>query len=68
MVVWDMEGATIKTMMECAADIKGGRLRDDRNSAQNSTKNKYFNSICVAPSGKYVLGGGNSKNVCLYDL
>ena len=68
MYVWDIESSSIRTILECAADIKGGRLRDDRNSSKNSTKNKYFNSVCVSPCGKYVLGGGNSKNVCVYDL
>ena len=68
MYVWDIESSSIRTILECAADIKGGRLRDDRNSSKNSTKNKYFNSVCISPCGKYVLGGGNSKNVCVYDL
>ena len=43
-------------------------MRDDRVSSLNSTKNKHFNSICISPSGQFVIGGGNSKNICLYDL
>lgn len=55
-------------MIECRADIQGGRLRDDRNSSKNSTKNKHFNSLAVSPNGQFILAGGNSKNVCLYDI
>lgn len=43
-------------------------MRDDRNSAKKSTKNKYFNSLAVSPNGEFVIGGGNSKNICLYDI
>ena len=46
----------------------GGRLKADRNSAKNSTKNKTFNSIALSPNGQFVLGGGNSKHLCLYDI
>lgn len=66
--VWDQEASSIKGIVDCKQDIKGGRLRDDRNSANNSTKNKYFNSISVSPNGQFVIGGGNSKNICMYDV
>ena len=49
--VWDSEQSSVKGVIDCHSDIKGGRLRDDRNTANNSTKNKYFNSICLSPSG-----------------
>lgn len=66
--IWDIEQSSIKGMIDCKADIKGGRLREDRTSANNSTKNKHFNSISLSPSGQFVMGGGNSKNICLYDV
>mmetsp|Transcript_20948 Transcript_20948/g.32449 ORF Transcript_20948/g.32449 Transcript_20948/m.32449 type:complete len:196 (+) Transcript_20948:1391-1978(+) len=65
--VWDQEASTVKAILDCKDDIKGGRMRDDRQSAKNSTKNKHFNSISVSPNGQFTLGGGNSKNLCLYD-
>jgi periodic tryptophan protein 2 len=37
-------------------------------SSKKSTKNKNFNSIAISPNGDFVIGGGNSKNICLYDL
>lgn len=54
--------------MECKDDIAGGRLRADRMTASNSTKNKHFNSISMSPNGDFVIGGGNSKHICLYDI
>lgn len=66
--VWDQEASGIKGMIECKQDLLGGRLRDDRQASKNSTKNKHFNSIDISPNGEFVLGGGNSKNICLYDI
>lgn len=37
-------------------------------TSKNSTRNKHFNSIAVSPNGEFVIGGGNSKNICLYDM
>lgn len=56
------------SILDCKSDLGGGRLRDDRVTAANSTKNKHFASVAVSPNGDFVLGGGNAKNVCLYDL
>ena len=55
-------------IIECKDDIAGGRLREERVTAKNSTRNKYFNSIAVSPNGQFIVGGGNSKNLCLYDM
>jgi len=48
--------------------LAGGRLLNDRNTANKSTKNKHFNSLALSPGGDFVIGGGNGKNICLYDL
>lgn len=66
--VWDQEQSGIKSVIECRMDIQGGRLRNDRNSAKRSTKNKHFNTIAISPNGQFIIGGGNSKNICLYDI
>lgn len=58
----------MRSVIDCKDDIKGGRLKDDRNTAKKSTKNKHFNSLVLSPNGQFALGGGNSKNLCLYDL
>ena len=58
----------MKAIIECKDDIQGGRLRSDRQTSKNSTKNKHFNSVSVSPNGQLTLGGGNSKNICLFNI
>lgn len=67
-MIWDKEDGSCKTTLDCYNDIRGGRLNDDRTMSKNSTKNAYFNSICYNSTGELVLGGGNSKYLCLYDV
>jgi periodic tryptophan protein 2 len=65
--VWDMEASTVKSIIEGKNDLLGGRLRADRSTAKKSTKNKHFTALDVSPDGQFILGGGNSKHLCLYD-
>jgi periodic tryptophan protein 2 len=37
-------------------------------SAKNSQSNKYFTSVQYSADGEHLLAGGNSKNLCLYEL
>jgi periodic tryptophan protein 2 len=68
MFVWDAEEGNIKSFIETRNDIAGGRHQDDRNTAKTSTKNKHLTTVALSPNGEFVIGGGNSKNICLYDL
>ena len=54
--------------MDCRKDLSGGRLKYEKISAKNSTRNKYFKTIVYTSDGDYLLGGGNSKYICLYEL
>lgn len=65
---WNVEEAQLKGTIEYKADISGGRLESDRMTSANSTKNKHFNSISISPNGAFVIGGGNSKNLCMFDI
>lgn len=66
--MWDVEEGNIKSFIEVKDDLAGGRNQDDRTSAKKSTKNKFMTSVALSPNGEFVIGGGNSKNICLYDL
>lgn len=68
MFLWDADTGDMKSFIECRQDLAGGRLQDDRNTAQKSTKNKHFNAVSLSPNGDFCIGGGNSKHICLYDL
>ncbi|CAM6092951.1 unnamed protein product [Calypogeia fissa] len=65
---WDpLEGLLISTI-EGRKDIAGGRLMSDRRTAANSSSGKAFNTICYSADGIYLLAGGSSKYICLYDI
>ncbi|XP_060205652.1 periodic tryptophan protein 2 [Lycium barbarum] len=65
---WDpIEGLLMYTI-EGRRDIAGGRLMSDRRSAANSTSGKCFTSLCYSADGSYILAGGNSKYICMYDV
>ncbi|KAJ1948790.1 U3 snoRNP protein [Linderina macrospora] len=64
---WDIAKAAPMGTIEGRRDIAGGRKANDRQTAENSTSGKCFNSLCYSADGTAVLGGGNSKFVCLYD-
>ena len=49
-------------------DISGGRRMNDRFTANNSSLSKYFTSLDFSPDGMHLIGGGNSKWICLYDV
>jgi len=68
MYLWQSDEGHLIGMIDVKLDIAGGRLQEDRVSAKNSTKNKHFNSVAISPNGEFIIGGGNSKNICLYDL
>lgn len=50
-MIWDTEEGQIKSFIEYKRDLLGGRLQDDRSSAQSSTKNKHFTSVDLSPNG-----------------
>lgn len=66
--MWKADEGNLLGIIDCKNDIAGGRLRDERVTAKNSTKNKHFNQIAVSPNGEFIIGGGNSKHICLYDM
>lgn len=66
--MWQAMEGNLIGIIDAKADISGGRLREERVTAKNSSRNKHFNSIAVSPNGEFVIGGGNSKNICLYDM
>ena len=68
MFIWDAEDGNIKSFIEYKNDLQGGRLSEERSTAKTSTRNKHFTTVNMSPNGEFVIGGGNSKNICLYDL
>lgn len=65
---WDPLDGSLMCTIEGRRDIAGGRLMTDRRSAANSTSGKYFTTLCYSADGSYILAGGNSKYICMYDI
>eukprot|EP00250_Pteridium_aquilinum_P004303 c14523_g1_i1 orf=130-3006(+) len=66
--LWDpIEGQLIGSI-EGRRDIAGGRLISDRRTAANSSSGKCFTTICYSADGSYLLAGGSSKYICMYDV
>lgn len=54
--------------MDCKRDLGGGRIEKSQLVAKKETSNKHFKSLCYSADGDYILAGGRSKYVCLYEL
>ncbi|KAJ4849893.1 U3 snoRNP protein [Turnera subulata] len=65
---WDPIDGVLVCTIEGRRDIAGGRLMTDRRSAANSTAGKCFTTLCYSADGSYILAGGNSKYLCMYDV
>ncbi|CAG4987863.1 unnamed protein product [Parnassius apollo] len=49
-------------------DLGAGRSDTDLITAATNLKTKAFTTICYSADGTCILGGGNSKHVCLYSV
>ncbi|KAJ4821206.1 Periodic tryptophan protein 2-like protein [Rhynchospora pubera] len=64
---WDPLDGVLMYTIEGRRDISGGRRMTDRRSAANSA-GRYFTSLCYSADGSFILAGGNSRFVCMYDV
>ncbi|XP_044487276.1 periodic tryptophan protein 2 [Mangifera indica] len=65
---WDPINGELMYTIEGRRDIAGGRLMTDRRSAANSSSGKCFTTLCYSADGSYILAGGSSKYICMYDV
>lgn len=65
---WELSDGKQTGLIEGRKDISGGRKSTDRVTTENSASGKSFNSLCYTADGSCVLGGSNSKYVCIYDV
>ncbi|KAF7824873.1 periodic tryptophan protein 2-like protein [Senna tora] len=65
---WDPMDGLLMYTIEGRRDIAGGRLMTDRRSAANSSSGKCFTTLCYSADGSYILAGGSSRYICMYDV
>lgn len=66
--LWDPIEAELQATIHGRRDIAGGRLRSDRRTADNTSSGRAFTSLAYSADGAYLLAGGSSKYVCMYDV
>ena len=59
----DLQGS-----IEGRRDLAGGRLSSDRRALGNSTSGQCFTSLAFSADGAFLLAGGSTKYVCMYDV
>merc|ERR1711907_670211 len=65
---WDVESGKLKYELDGRRDITGGRKLNDRMASDNNASSRYFTSVCYSADGSFILAGGNSKYVCIYEV
>ena len=65
--IWDTNEGVTLGVIDGRRDIQGGRSVTDRRAASNISSKRCFRTISYTADGAYVLAGGDSKYVCLYD-
>ena len=60
--------AMVKGSIDGRRDLCGGRKSTDEFTAAHSMAGKFFRSICYSTDGEFVIGGGQSKYICIYEL
>lgn len=61
--LWNEMGSVVG-ILDCKRDLEYGRGDADR----SKNTHKYFKTLEYTADGDYILAGGNSKYVCLYEL
>eukprot|EP01017_Pseudomicrothorax_dubius_P008801 TRINITY_DN12918_c0_g1_i1.p1 TRINITY_DN12918_c0_g1~~TRINITY_DN12918_c0_g1_i1.p1 ORF type:complete len:458 (-),score=80.59 TRINITY_DN12918_c0_g1_i1:514-1887(-) len=66
--IWDVASDQPIGVLDCRRDLVGIRGSKDEITAKSNMNNKHFKSLCYSADGDYVLAGGSSKYVYLYEL
>ena len=66
--LWDPYDAMLIGTIDCRHDVGGGRGSKDKVSTANLAAGKFFTSVCYSADGQWILAGGKSKFVCIYNV
>jgi periodic tryptophan protein 2 len=65
---WELEFASIKGLLDVGKDLKAGRGEKEQVEAKNRFSSKFLKTMAYTVDGEWLIGGGASKNICIYDL
>lgn len=60
--------SAVAGLIDTKQDLDLGRSQGDHQEAKNKADRKSLRTISYLSDGEYIIGGGNSKNICIYDL
>ncbi|KAJ8942237.1 hypothetical protein NQ318_003084 [Aromia moschata] len=66
--VFNVKTSLQVTTIEGRNDLGSGRSDTDLITAKKTLQAKSFTSLCYSADGECLLGGGQSKNVCIYNV
>lgn len=66
--IFDIATARQIGSIDCRKDIIAGRNLEDRFTAKNSARSKFFTAINYSFDGLAIVAGGNNNSICLYDV
>nr|CAI6413672.1 AAC_HP1_G0006570.mRNA.1.CDS.1 [Saccharomyces cerevisiae] len=66
--IFNIEDAKQVGNIDCRKDIISGRFNQDRFTAKNSERSKFFTTIHYSFDGMAIVAGGNNNSICLYDV
>ncbi|AQZ18215.1 PWP2 (YCR057C) [Zygosaccharomyces parabailii] len=66
--IFDIATARQVGSVDCRKDIIAGRNLEDRFTAKNSARSKFFTTISYSFDGLAIVAGGNNNSICLYDV
>ncbi|XP_063909715.1 periodic tryptophan protein 2 homolog [Zophobas morio] len=67
-VIFDVKTASQLKSIEGRNDLGSGRSDTDLITAKKTLQAKAFTSLCYSADGEFLLAGGQSKNVCIYNI
>ncbi|XP_066517499.1 PWP2 small subunit processome component [Hoplias malabaricus] len=65
---WNPQSAIQNGSIVGRHDLQMGRKETEKITAKQSAKGKSFTSLCYSADGEYMLAGGRSKFVCIYNI
>jgi WD40 repeat protein len=66
--LWNPIDAMLMGTIEGRRDIAGGRRMGDRRTAANTSSGKCFTCLSYSADGSFLIAGGSSKFICMYDV
>ena len=66
--IFDIQEGKQVGNIDCRRDIISGRNLEDRFTAKNSERSKFFTTINYSFDGLAIVAGGNNNSICLYDV